>query len=234
MSAGAFVTGTDTGVGKTLVACALVHALRVHGAAVFPMKPVAAGAEEIGGRRVNADTAALAQAAGLGAEAYGRITPVLLREPMAPHVAARREGRRIALPALAAALDAQRLPGRFLLVEGVGGFVVPLDDGLDTVDLARAAALPVVLVVGLRLGCLNHALLTAAAIAAAGLAFAGWVANAIDPDMAVPDENVEALRARLRAPLLGRLPYRPGADPAALAGLLDVAPLLARSGAARP
>ena len=226
MRRGVFVTGTDTGVGKTLAACALLHALRAAGESVAPMKPVAAGAEERGGRWINADSAALMAAAGLPGEALGRVTPVLLREPMAPHIAARREGRRIALEPILAAY-AEMPPGVFAVVEGVGGFIVPLGDGFDTSDLARALALPVVLVVGLRLGCLNHALLTARAVEAAGLPFAGWIANEVDPAMAGADENVAALRERLRAPLLGRLPWREPPDPAALAGRLDVAPLRA-------
>jgi dethiobiotin synthetase len=113
-----------------------------------------------------------------------------------------------------------------MVVEGVGGFRVPLSDSLDTVDLAQALALPVVLVVGLRLGCLNHALLTAGAIRFAGLPLAGWIANGIDPAMAVADENVAALRERIDAPLLGRMPHMPQPLAPALARHLDVAPLL--------
>ena len=223
---GVFVTGTDTGVGKTLAACALVHALRESGVRALPMKPVAAGAVERSGQWLNEDTAALMDAAGLGVEWARRVTPVLLREPMAPHIAARREGRDISLSPILAALDEIRGPRAFLVVEGVGGFMVPLGESLDTVDLARAVGLPVVLVVGLRLGCLNHALLTARAIDAAGLALAGWIANAIDPAMGAADENVEALRARLAAPLLGRLPHRDAPDARELARFLDLRPLV--------
>ena len=115
------------------------------------------------------------------------------------------------------------------MVEGVGGFRVPLSGGADTVQLARLMALPVVLVVGLRLGCLNHALLTAQAIDDARLPFAGWIANSIDPDMMAADENVATLAARLGAPLLGRLPYTPGADARALAACLDMDELLVRA-----
>ena len=226
MSRGVFVTGTDTGVGKTVAACALIHALRAAGVRVAPMKPVAAGAVERAGRWANEDTVALADAAGLGPEALARVTPVLLREPMAPHVAAAREGRRIALAPILDAFEAIAASGDFAVVEGVGGFLVPLDDALDAGDLARALRLPVVMVVGLRLGCLNHALLTARAIAAAGLPLAGWIANGIDPEMAVPDENVEALRTRLRAPLLARFPHSRNPDPREMARALDVAPIL--------
>jgi len=222
MSRGVFVTGTDTGVGKTLAACALVHALRAAGARPVPMKPIAAGAEGAH----NGDTVALLEAAGLGASWATAVTPVLLREPMAPHIAAAREGRRLGLDFLGSALDHLEQAGDFLVVEGVGGFKVPLAEGLDTVDLARAAGLPVVLVVGLRLGCLNHALLTADAVRSAGLPLAGWIANAVDPDMPVRDENVAALEARLGAPLLGRMPHSTSPDARVLAACLDVRALL--------
>jgi dethiobiotin synthetase len=227
MSRGAFVTGTDTGVGKTRCACALVHALRARGLRVAPMKPVAAGAISHRGTWANEDSLALAQAAGREAPALEAITPVLLREPMAPHIAAAREGREILLEPL---LEAHRLLASrwdFTVVEGVGGFHVPLGATLDARDLAVALGLPVVLVVGLRLGCLNHALLTAESVQRAGLRLAGWFANAIDPAMTAPDENVAALAERLPAPLLARLPFSPGADAAGLARLVDVAPLLA-------
>ena len=225
MRRGVFVTGTDTGVGKTLAACALVHALAAAGARPVPMKPIAAGAGNDNGIPTNDDTVALMHAAHLGGEWRDAVTPILLHEPMAPHIAARRENRVIELGAVGAALDRLEPLGDFLVVEGVGGFHVPLGDRLDTVDLARAIGLPVVLVVGLRLGCLNHALLTAQAVRSAGLALAGWIANAIDPAMAVPDENVEALRERLGAPLLGRLPHQASPDPRVLARRLDVRPL---------
>lgn len=228
MTRGVFVTGTDTGVGKTLACCALIHAFAASGVRATPMKPIAAGAVEHAGRWVNEDTLALLAAAGIDASAAGLATPILLREPMAPHIAAQREGRRITLQPVAEALAQLEASGGFLVVEGVGGFRVPLDEGLDTVDLARAIGLPVVLVVGLRLGCLNHALLTAQAIDASGLELAGWIANAIDPAMAAADENVAALESRLAAPLLGRLPHAANPDPRALAAGLDIAPLLAR------
>lgn len=226
MSRGVFVTGTDTGVGKTLASCALLHALARHGVAAVPMKPVAAGASLHDGHWLNDDTVALLRAAGMPAESAAQVTPVLLREPMAPHIAAAREGRAIALEPIREALSSLRAGGRFLVVEGVGGFRVPLDARTDTVDLARLVGLPVLLVVGLRLGCLNHALLTAQAVAAAGLAFAGWIANEIDPAMAAPDDNVQALRERLPGPLLGRLPFSAAPDPRTLAAHLDVAPLI--------
>jgi dethiobiotin synthetase len=229
MSAGVFVTGTDTGVGKTLACCALLYALRSRGMNPVPMKPIAAGADGIGGAACNGDTRALASASGPGAPALELITPVLLREPMAPHIAAAREGRTIEFAAVREAWARIAATGRFAVVEGVGGFKVPLGVGVDTVDLARLFSLPVVLVVGLRLGCLNHALLTAGAIDCAGLRLAGWIANAIDPAMTAAQENVVALAERLPAPLLGQLPFQSPPDPSRLAAFLDLSALMAEA-----
>jgi dethiobiotin synthetase len=226
-----FVTGTDTGVGKTLCACALIHALVNRGIAVMPMKPVAAGAVVHAGGWANEDTIALLRAAGRDEARVADANPVLLREPMAPHIAAARERRVVTLAPILEAFGRLRSAGDFVVVEGVGGYRVPLSDSLDTVDMARALALPVVLVVGLRLGCLNHALLTAQAIRASGLPLAGWIANAIDPTMAVPAENIEALRERLGAPLLGRLPHETQPVAPAMAQYLEVAALLGERGA---
>jgi dethiobiotin synthetase len=223
---GVFVTGTDTGVGKTLAACALVHALRARGLRVAPMKPVAAGAIATQGGWANEDTLALARAAGPGAPALEAITPVLLREPMAPHIAAAREGRAIRLEPLLEAHRRLAAQSDFTVVEGVGGFHVPLGQAFDTRDLAVALDLPVVLVVGLRLGCLNHALLTADSVRAAGLRLAGWIASHIDPAMAAADENVAALVERLAAPLIGRIPHLRKADALEAASFLDVSALI--------
>ncbi len=232
MTQGVFVTGTDTGVGKTLASCALIHALIDRGIDVMPMKPVAAGAVVHSGGWANEDTIALARAAGREASRSADVNPILLREPMAPHIAAAREHREITLEPIVEAFERLRASAGFILVEGVGGFRVPLSPSLDTVDLARALALPVVLVVGLRLGCLNHALLTADAVRASGLRLAGWIANSpIGPEMTAADENVEALRDRLGAPLLGRLPFMPQPIAPALARNLDVSPLLGERGA---
>jgi dethiobiotin synthetase len=200
-----FVTGTDTEIGKTLIASALTHALGQTGLRCAAMKPIAAGAEERDGQLHNDDVAQLA-AADTAQLPRDWTTPYLFREPAAPHVAAAMEGARIERERLmecwrrvAAAADA-------VVVEGVGGFRVPLSDDFDTADFARELGLPVVLTVGLRLGCISHALLTAEAILARGLPLAGWVANVLDAGMPHLQANIDALQARLPAPLLGVVP----------------------------
>ena len=230
MSRGCFVTGTDTGVGKTVAAAALVHALRARGARVLPMKPIAAGAELRDAGWINDDTAMLLEAAEAEPALARDVTPILLREAIAPHLAAAHERREITLAPVLEAFERLTHRAGFVVVEGVGGFHVPLGPALDTVDLARALGLPVVMVVGMRLGCLNHALLTAQAVRAAGLTLAGWIANTIDPAMPVLEENVGALDERLQAPRLGWLPHGDPADPARLAHHLDVSVLMAESG----
>lgn len=218
---GLFVTGTDTGVGKTLVACALMHALRGTGLRVAGMKPVAAGIETIAGRETNEDVEALRGAASIEFE-RPTMNPYLLRAAVAPHIAAGRESTEIGLAPILRTYAEIAARVDSVIVEGCGGFVVPLGPGLDTADLAVALDLPVILVVGMRLGCLNHALLTQEAITRRGLGMAGWVANRIDPAMQCFDENLATLRERLAAPLLGVVAHCPGADPAHVAAALRV------------
>ena len=205
---GCFVTGTDTGVGKTLVSATLLHTLARHHPRVVGMKPVAAGLVQQGGEWVAEDAMAL-RAASTVAVPPELDCPVALPEPLSPHLAAARAGRRVAVAELVAAHRKLRSLADVVLVEGSGGWRVPLNEDETLADLAVALARPVVLVVGLRLGCLNHALLTAEAIRADGLHLAGWVANAIDPGMACRDENMDTLRHWLPAPLLGVVPWHP-------------------------
>ena len=209
---GFFITGTDTGVGKTLFSCALLHALAGLGMRCAGMKPVAAGAELRDGAWVNEDVALLARASTVEVPA-GLANPYLFREAVAPHLAADHKGVSIEIPRIAAALDELGALADVVVVEGVGGFRVPLGPGRDTADLALRLGLPVILVVGMRLGCLNHALLTAEAIAARGLRLAGWVANRIDPAMAAYEGNLAALVRLLDAHLLGELPAMVPPDP---------------------
>lgn len=201
-----FVTGTDTGVGKTHVTCALLHATRQLGMTAVGMKPIAAGVEADGR---NGDVAQLLAASSI-TPPMKWVNPFLYAPAIAPHIAAREAGRPIDIAAIRRAFERLQTLADVVWVEGVGGFRVPLDEQRDTADLAQALALPVVLVVGMRLGCLNHALLTAEAIDRRGLTLAGWVANRIDPVMDRFEENLETLRACLNAPLLGVVPH--GAD----------------------
>lgn len=222
---GIFVTGTDTGVGKTRVAVALIEALKAQGLNVVGMKPVAAGCEQINGEWVNEDVALLRGAANVAAP-MDWINPYLFHDPIAPHIAAERAGRRIELaPILAAYRELAKLAD-VVVVEGVGGFRVPLNEAEDSADLAAALGLPLVLVVGLRLGCLNHALLTAEAIAARGLVLAGWLANAIDPAMAMREENVRALRERIPASCIAEWSWLEKNAAVCTSGLLDLGPIL--------
>lgn len=207
-----FVTGTDTGVGKTLCSAALLHALARRHARVVGMKPVAAGLIEHEGRWVSEDVLALRAASTL-AVPPGLDNPVALPEPLSPHLAARRAGVVVRVADLLAPARALASMADALVVEGAGGWRVPLNDGGETLaDLARELSAPVVLVVGLRLGCLNHAMLTAEAIRADGLALAGWIANRIDPHMACADDNLATLRELLGAPLLGDVPWSAAPD----------------------
>jgi dethiobiotin synthetase len=219
-----FVTGTDTEIGKTMISSAILHCLVAMGVRACGMKPVAAGAAMRDGVPHNDDTDALVQASSVHLPA-NIITPYMLREAAAPHIAAELEDVIIdPVPILAAYAEISAASDA-VVVEGVGGFCVPLSGTFDTADLAQQLALPVILVVGLRLGCINHALLTAQAIAARGLVLAGWVANEVDPDMRFVDENIEALLLRIPAPLLGRVPRLKHPTAAGAAEFLDLAGL---------
>ncbi len=213
-----FVAGTDTGIGKTLAASALLYRLRARHARVVGAKPVAAGAGPDG---TNDDVVRL-RAASTCAVAAALDNTYLLRLPASPHLAAAVEGTRIELDRIHRAVQGLRCDADAVIVEGVGGLLVPLSDTEDGGDLARRLRLPIILVVGLRLGCLNHALLTQEAIAARGLHFAGWIGSVVDPGMEMLDGNIVTLRARLRAPCLGVIPHLPHADPIAAASYLVV------------
>lgn len=216
-----FVTGTDTEIGKTLISGAILHALGQAGVRAAGMKPVAAGAEEREGVLRNEDVDFLYEAAPLKLPRE-LTTPYLFRTPAAPHIAAALECQPIEPRRIVAAYEQVRAQAEAVVVEGVGGWRVPLTNSYDTSDLARQLGLPVILVVGLRLGCINHALLTAEAIAARGLRLAGWVANTVDPAMGHVEGNVEAIAARLNAPLLGRVPRLAQPSAAAAAACLDL------------
>jgi len=216
---GFFVTGTDTGVGKTLVSAALLHAFAGLGYRAVGMKPVAAGADQINGVWCNEDVLQLQAAANVVANPAW-VNPYLLRTPVAPHIAADYQGVSIELPRIRDAYDHLAALADVVVVEGAGGFKVPLSATRDSADLAKYLALPIILVVGMRLGCINHALLTAEAIAARGLTLAGWVANRLDPEMAAYGENLMALNRRLICPLLAELPYSNQPDASPMAALI--------------
>ncbi|HEX2830347.1 MAG TPA: dethiobiotin synthase [Burkholderiales bacterium] len=217
---GVFVTGIDTGVGKTLFTCALLHAYAQRGLRAVGMKPVAAGATVENGVLVNEDVIAM-RAAGNVDATLDLVNPYCFEPPIAPHIAAAQKGVTIDLERIASAYAGLAALADRVVVEGAGGFRVPLGPGVDTADLARRLALPVVIVVGMRLGCLNHALLTADAVRASGLHLAGWVASHVDADMMYAEDNVEALKTRLRAPLVARIPHTRTPEPASIAHYVD-------------
>jgi dethiobiotin synthetase len=198
--AGIFVTGTDTGVGKTRIAAALLRALAGAGVRAVGMKPVAAGTDPPAG--INGDVSAL-RAAGSVDAPLADCNPYAFADPIAPHLAAAAAGVHIAMPTIVAAAGRLRARADVLVVEGAGGALVPFDGTLDMLDIATALQLPVLLVVGMRLGCLNHALLTALAVQRRGLVLGGWIANELPPGMPLAQQNADALADRLGcAPLL--------------------------------
>jgi dethiobiotin synthetase len=204
MTSGIFVTGTDTGVGKTVAACALLRAHAALGLRAVGMKPVASGiALDSGG---NEDVRALEAAGNVEAPLVAR-NPYAFAPAIAPHLAARQAGVKIDLGRIDAAYRELALFADRIVVEGAGGAFSPLDDRHDMLDIASTIGLPVLLVVGMRLGCLNHALLSVLAIRARGLTLAGWVANAIEPALPSFDENVATIERRLAAPRLVTLPW---------------------------
>ncbi|MDR3388570.1 MAG: dethiobiotin synthase [Rudaea sp.] len=211
MSRGVFITGTDTGIGKTLVSATLLAACNAEGRRAVGMKPVASGCTQTPQGWRN-DDARLLIAHSTGTPDYALVNPYAFAAPIAPHVAAADAGVEIHLEPILAAFAALSTNYDCIVVEGVGGWCVPLSPALMQSDLARALDLPVILVVGLRLGCINHALLSARAIVADGCQLAGWIGNGVDPTMARIEDNIATLRARLPAPCLGVLPPSHGRD----------------------
>lgn len=217
MAKGYFITGTDTGVGKTLVSCALLHAFSANGRKVIGMKPVAAGCED--DRWIDVD---LLMAASTASAPSNLVNPYALIPPLAPHIAAKQANIEIDLAVIQRSYIELQKNADLVIVEGVGGFLVPLSDQNNGADLARILNLPVILVVGLRLGCLNHALLTAQTVRANGLHLVAWVANTIDPPMSAQKENIQALEQRLNCPLLGIIPFMKDMVLTNISKLLDI------------
>ena len=206
MSQAYFIAGTDTDVGKTTIAAGLLHAARLQGLSTLGAKPVASGCTMTAKGLRNSDAQALIDESSIKLD-FQQVNPFAFEPAIAPHVAAREAGVALEVAALARAMRHVLDQGAdFTLVEGAGGWRVPLSDQANLSDLAIALKLPVILVVGVRLGCINHALLSAEAIARDGLQLAGWVANVIEPKTARLEENLASLAERLPAPCLGRVP----------------------------
>lgn len=208
------VVGTDTGIGKTHATCALLHALARRHVRVCGMKPIAAGGVMTADGFTNEDSIAH-RAASTVRVPPALDNPILLPEALSPHIAAAHAGTPIEFDTLLSAVAELRARTDVLVVEGAGGFLVPLSETQTGADLALALGMPLLLVVGMRLGCLNHALLTAEAIRTRGLVLAGWIANRVDPHFLCPDENLDYLRTHLEAPLWADLPYAATPDPRA-------------------
>jgi dethiobiotin synthetase len=221
-----FVAGTDTGVGKTTVTCALLAAAKAKGLTTLALKPVASGCEETPEGLRNSDALAL-QVAMTVSLSYPEINPVALPAALSPHLAAAAAGRRLTLAQIAGFCRGGLMHKADLkLVEGAGGWRVPISDRELMSGLPRQLGIPVILVVGMRLGCINHAVLTAEAILKDGVKLAGWVANVMDPAMGALDANVQTLTAMLPAPCLGVLPWMPEASAEQRAASLNVSLLL--------
>ncbi len=213
-----FVTGTDTGVGKTLVSCALLHAFAAQNKRVVGFKPVAAGCDE---NDQNEDATQLRAASNILAT-YGQINPYCFVRPIAPHLAARHSGVRIELSRILTSFRELSTQADEVIVEGAGGFLIPLNEKDDTSKMAQELALPIILVVGMRLGCINHTLLTLRVIDDCGLHCAAWVANVVDNEMLALNENIDALQQLIQAPLLGIVPYQEQPDAKIVAEKLDM------------
>lgn len=222
MTMGYFVTGTDTEVGKTWVSVGVITALKQRGLQVAAMKPVSAGCDETEQGLRNSDALWLQRHANV-ALAYDQVNPYALAPPIAPHIAAGQVGVEIDVKRLRAAYSAMAAQADCVVVEGAGGWLVPLNDRHTMADLAQALGLPVILVVGIRLGCINHALLSAEAIARSGLPLAGWVANRVDRHCEVAQANIQAIAQRIEAPLLGEVPHLAAFDAEAVARHLAIA-----------
>jgi len=218
---GYFITGTDTGVGKTAVTLGLMAQLQSQGKIVAAMKPVASGCERTPAGLVNGDALRLQRQSTVKLP-YELVNPYAFEPPIAPHIAAARAGVTIAIDTIRTAYDEIAGMADCVLVEGVGGWQVPLNDAETLVDLARALDLDVILVVGVRLGCLNHALLTAESIIASGCVPAGWVANRLPPAAAYAEENINTLKSRLLFQFLGDVPAMVHAKPGLVARYLSL------------
>lgn len=225
MSTGFFITGTDTNVGKTTVALGLMTALQQQGLTVAAFKPVSAGCTRTADGLRNDDAVRLMQQASVDIP-YDTVNPYAFEPPIAPHIAASKTNTRIDLGVVKKAYLEIAETVDIVIVEGAGGWLVPVNEQETMADLAATLGLPVINVVGIRLGCLNHALLTTQAIKSCSLPIAGWVANHLSHETPHNRENIQALTARISAPCLGVIPFQPDADNKTIANYLGIQPLL--------
>ncbi len=225
--AGFFVTGTDTDIGKTWVSAGLMVALKKQGCCVAGMKPVASGCQPSPEGLHNED-ACLLMAQASQKLPYSNVNPFAFVPAIAPHLAASDVGDVIFCKKIIQDYRCLESQADYVVVEGVGGWKVPLNDQETVADLAHMLSLPVILVVGIRLGCINHALLSYEAIIRDGLNIAGWVANRIEKNSLRADDNIEAIRQRINAPLLGVVPWMDRFDVEEVADCLDVSILQAK------
>lgn len=225
MAQGFFITGTDTDVGKTWVAATLLTALNKRGYGTAAMKPIACGGIETQDGLRNEDALLLMQHASIKLP-YAHVNPYLFAQPASPHIAAQAEGKYVTLAPLKVAFNQLAETADYVIVEGVGGWKVPVNKTQTSADLAAVLGLPVILVVGMRLGCLNHALLSCESIIGAGVELAGWVANSLTADWAQQQENIATLQERIAAPLLGIVPYLSEFSIEHVAGALNIDCLL--------
>ncbi len=221
MAAGYFITGTDTGCGKTEITLGLMRLLQAQGVTILGMKPVASGAVETA-QGLRNDDALRIQQAGSQQLPYATVNPYTYLPAIAPHLAAQQQGEEIRFQQIDACYQELVSQADMVLVEGVGGWRVPLGPDGDVAALASTLGLPVILVVGLRLGCINHALLSATAICSSGLQLAGWVANQVVPDMAEIAGNIATLEQHIQAPCIGTIPYLEPVTTAAIASRLSL------------
>lgn len=203
---GIFITGTDTGIGKTVASCLLIDALVNEGHKVVGMKPIASGAEKVNGMLENDDAIELIKHANVDVP-YQLINPYCFEPSIAPHIAAQQSNQQIGLSGIETSYAALTKQADWIIVEGVGGWLVPVNEKETVADIPSRLNLPVVLVVGMKLGCINHALLTANAIRSNGNNLIGWIANQVDPEMSVYDENLNTLKEVLGCPLIAHIPY---------------------------
>ena len=217
MEKGYFITGTDTNAGKTWATIALMRYFKQQGKSVAGMKPVASGCFMQDGRLKNEDALLIQENAPLQID-YDLINPYAYQLPVSPHIAG--INNPVNMANIVERFNVLKAVAEIVLVEGAGGWYAPLNDREDISDLAKALALPVIIVVAIRLGCINHAKLTYQAIQHSGIQCAGWIAICVDPDMLKPDENIRTIKAALNVPLLGVLPYLTAADFDLLAGKL--------------